>query len=115
MEIGEIQVDQNWQYVGFNNSFTDPIVVANSMSLQGSDPAVIRIRDVDENGFEIRVQEWDYLDDSHVLETVSYLVMERGSYTLKDGTKVEAGGFDTSNVDSFGSVSFNQSFQMCRL
>lgn len=36
--------------------------------------------------------------------------MERGSYTLEDGTKVEAGRFDTDKTGSFGRVSFSQAF-----
>ncbi len=98
LEIGEVQIDHNWQYVELKKSFRDPIVIAKSISLNGNDPAVIRIRHVDEYGFEIRVQEWDYLDGSHAEETVSYLVMESGSYTLDDGTIVEAGMFETDRT-----------------
>jgi hypothetical protein len=111
IQFDEIQIDNNWKRIDFDKSFVDPIVVANSPSLNGNDPAVVRIRNIDSNGFDIRIQEWNYLDETHALETVSYLVMERGSYTLADGTKVEAGRFDTSKVDSFGSVNFNQIFQ----
>jgi hypothetical protein len=111
LEIGKLQIDHNWQYVEFNKSFTDPVVIAKPMSLNGGDPAVIRIRNVDGDGFEIRVQEWDYLDGLHTLETGSYLVMERGSYTLADGTKVEAGRFETDRTKGFETVSFSQSFQ----
>ena len=66
---------------------------------------------LDKNGFEIRVQEWDYLDGTHVKETVTYVVMEPGSYTLEDGTKVEAGMFETDKIKRFEAVSFSQSFQ----
>ena len=111
LEMGEVQIDHKWQYVEFSKSFTDPIVVSKSLSLNGSDPAVIRIGNVDENGFEIRVQEWDYLDGNHAIETVGYLVMERGSYTLADGTKVEADRFETDRTRGFEKVSFSQSFQ----
>jgi hypothetical protein len=111
LEIGEVQINHNWQYVELKKSFRDPIVIAKSISLNGSDPAVIRIRHVDEKGFEIRVQEWDYLDGTHVKEMVSYLVMEPGSYTLEDGTKVEADMFETDKTKGFEAVSFSQSFQ----
>jgi hypothetical protein len=66
---------------------------------------------VDGDGFEIRVQEWDYLDGWHKLEAVSYLVMELGSYTLADETKVEAGRFESNKTKGFEPVSFSQSFQ----
>ncbi len=72
---------------------------------------MIRIRNVDENGFEIRVQEWDYLDGWHKLETVSYLVMELGSYSLEDGTKVEAGRIESNKTKGFETINFSWSFQ----
>jgi hypothetical protein len=111
LEAGEIQLDNNWQYVEFKKTYSDPIVVAKSLSLNDSDPAVIRIQNSGINGFEICVQEWDYLDGPHALESVSYLVMERGTYTLEDGSKVEAGSFKTGRTKGFETVSFTESFQ----
>jgi hypothetical protein len=112
MEVGKLQVDHNWTRVDLQMPFRDPIVIAKSLSLNYSDPAVVRIRNVDSSGFEIRVQEWDYLDGVHKNEEVSFLVMDRGSYTLEDGTRIEAGTFYTSKVGSFGPpVTFNQTFQ----
>ncbi|NOR59358.1 MAG: fibronectin type III domain-containing protein [Methanosarcinales archaeon] len=110
LEIGEVSVDHNWKRVAFNDTFIDPVVVANPLSYNGGDPAVLRIRNVDNTGFDIRVQEWDYLDGIHAEETVGYMVMERGAYTLPDGTMVEAGTFDTDATGSFGWVDFSQTF-----
>ena len=79
----------------------------------GSDPAVVRIESVDQagnvytTGFWIRVQEWDYLGGWHVFEDVGYIVMERGSYTLNNGTVVEAGRFATNKTSFFGWVPFS--------
>ena len=114
MEVGEVSdLTHNWKQVGFSRCFVDPVVVAKPLSYNGSDPALVRLRNVDGRGFEIRVQEWDYLDGQHTLaETVSYMVMERGSHILDDGTQVEAGSFMTNLTSSFGTFSFNQSFQV---
>ena len=111
LEIGEVQIDHNWSRIDLQKSFIDPIVVAKPPSLNDSSPAVVRIRNVDSSGFEIRIQEWDYLDGKHRMETVGYLVMERGSHSLTDGTRLEAGQFETNKTGSFGQVSFNQRFQ----
>jgi hypothetical protein len=111
IETGEISIDHNWVRVTFKKAFTDPIVVANPLSLNGTDPSVVRIRNVDSSGFDIRVQEWDYLDGSHTTETVSFMAMEQGVYTLSGGTLIEAGTFDISKVNSFGAVAFGQTFQ----
>jgi len=110
LEIGEISVDHNWKRIKFNDTFIDPVVVAKPLSYNGGDPAVLRIRNVDSRGFDIRVQEWDYLNGTHATENASYTVMERGSYILENGAKVEAGRFDTDATGSFGWVDFSETF-----
>jgi len=66
--------------------------------MKGGQPALVRIRNIDQEGFEIRIQEWDYLDGWHSPETVSYIVMEKGMYTLDNGIKIEAGSFTGSST-----------------
>jgi hypothetical protein len=111
MVVGEVSVDQNWKHVELGPDFTDPVVVANPPSINGNQPAVVRIRNVTASGFDIRVQEWDYLDDKHKLEDVGYLVMERGSHTLPDGTRIEAGRIVTNSTGAFQAFSFGQPFE----
>jgi hypothetical protein len=109
LETGEVIVDHNWKRVNFSIPFINPTVVAKPLSHNDPDPAVIRIRNVDEKGFDVRIQEWDYLDGRHATETVSYLAVEKGTYTLAQGTQIEAGEFDTSNT-IFKLVTFKQTF-----
>ena len=111
MEVGEVMVDHNWLRVQFQKPYVDPVVVAQSLSLNDDDPAVVRIRNVDLSGFDVRIQEWHYLDGRHARESVGYLVMDRGIYQLADGAIIEAGKFDTNKVGAFGSVNFSQEFQ----
>jgi len=110
IEVGEVIVDDGWTWVKYNQPFEDPIVVAKLMTLNDWDPSVVRIADVQNEGFKVHVQEWEYLDGPHTEEAVSYLVIERGSYQLSDGTRVEAGSFYTSSTRSFDNVVFNQVF-----
>lgn len=109
MEIGELLVNDQWQRVSFQAPFTDPIVVANPLSSDDADPAVVRIYGIDRDGFWIRVQEWDYLDGKHPDETVSYMVMERGRHQLPDGAWVEAGRFANGTV-AFAAKTFSKPF-----
>jgi PKD repeat protein len=109
MAKGEVQVDHTWQRVTFAIPFLNPVVVATPLSQNDAAPAVVRIRNVTPTGFDIRVQEWDYLDGIHAVETVSYLVMERGHHILSNGIQVEADTFDTSRT-SFGTISFQKPF-----
>jgi hypothetical protein len=103
-------VDHEWIRVRFNNSYSDPIVVAGALSINGGDPSIVRIRNIDSTGFDLRVQEWDYRDGWHVEEMVVYMVMERGTYTLADGTRIEASVFESNLTDSFGRVAFERAF-----
>jgi len=111
IEMGEVSVGDVWEQVTLSNTFTDPIVVVKPASSNDTSPAVVQVRGVSAQDFEIRIREWDYVANmdggQHKEEQVSYVVMERGSYILDDGTRVEAGRFDTDVVPS---VRFTQSF-----
>ena len=110
-EIGDLSINHRWVRVDFRESFIDPIVVAKPLSLNGGQPAVIRINNIDATGFDIRIQEWEYLDGYHATETVSYLAMEKGSFTLDNGSQVEAGRFETDGARGFDKLNFLQGFQ----
>jgi hypothetical protein len=110
IEIGEVSIDQNWKQVTLHQPFRDPVVVAKSLSYNEEEPALVRIRHVGPTGFEVRVQEWDYLDGAHAAELVGYVVVERGRFMLDDGAIVEAGGFTTDETSSFGTFVFGQPF-----
>ena len=109
LAFGKVHIDQNWKRVRFDKTYVNPVVVAGPVSHNGEDPVGIRIRHVDTNGFEIRLQEWDYLNDWHTTETVNYLVLEAGSYTLKNGVRIEAANL-TTNATKFKTVAFAQRF-----
>ena len=112
LEAGEITLNGGWQQVKFAKPFSDPVVVANPLNYDAAEPGVIRIRNVSATGFEIRSQAWDYLGGSSIAGKVSYLVMERGSHTLEDGTQVEAGRIDTDLTSRFGQVAFTKAFSV---
>ena len=98
-EAGEvvIDVDDGWVAVNLVNSFVDPVVIAGPPTANDSDPVLVRIRNITAESFEIHLREWDYLDGVHASEKFSYIVMEKGTYTLDDGIKVEAGSFTGSS------------------
>ncbi|MBM9513113.1 PKD domain-containing protein [Desulfogranum marinum] len=97
-EVGSLSINNSWVTVLFENSYNQPIVIAGPPTTNGADPSVVRIRNVNQKGFDIRIQEWDYLDGGHARETVSYLVMEKGTYTVGNGIKMEAGSFNGSKT-----------------
>ncbi|MBM9513983.1 PKD domain-containing protein [Desulfogranum marinum] len=107
IEIGEVVVNSTWKRVELEKSFTDPIIIVGPPSFNDSEPGVLRLRNIDTTGFEIRFTEWDYLDDKHVDEIVSYLVVEKGHHTY-DGTTIEAGSI--RGTTNFTTYNFETSF-----
>jgi hypothetical protein len=88
--VGELQLTPQWQRVEFSETFVDPVVIACAVSTAGSASALIDVRYVEPTGFEIRLQQM-IAGAGTLLSTVAgFLVLERGTYTLSDGTLVEA-------------------------
>lgn len=108
IEAGEVNINQTWVKVLFQNTFSQPIVVAGPPTSNEQEPVLVRIRNIDQKGFEIRLQEWAYQDGTHAAETFSYVVMEKGTHTLDNGTKVEAGTF--TGTTSSQKINFQQSY-----
>jgi len=90
---GTVDVDDQWVSVSLPTSFTDPVVIAGPHSNNGGDASVVRVRNVTSDSFEIRVQEWEYKDGDHAVETISYLVIEAGTHVTDSGVLIEAGTF----------------------
>lgn len=109
-EIGTISINDSWTRVSFAKKYSNPVIVSGPPSYNDYDPAVVRIRNLDNTGFDIRIQEWDYLDGTHGYETVYYMVMEQGSYMLDDGSVVESGTF--TGTSRFTSQTFISKFRV---
>jgi len=110
IEVGEVSINNNWGKVLFQNSFSQPIIVAGPPTSNETEPVLVRIRNIDQTGFEVRLQEWNYQDGNHLPETFSYIVMEQGVYTLDNGAKIEAGSIAGST--SFNKVTLQQSYDL---
>jgi hypothetical protein len=98
--FGKHSADQSslkkWHTVSVNGTFNNPVVVMGPLSSNGPEAAVVRVKDVSRNmkgqtTFKWQIQEWSYLDNKHVKETVSFMVVESGAHQLPDGSWVVAG------------------------
>jgi len=112
-EVGKIVRNQtgdgnDWYTVNLNNSYSNPVVFMKGLSYNGGHPTHLRVRNVTSTSFEWKMEEWDYLDGNHTTETCPYIVVGAGSFTLEDGTRIEAGTFTAST--SWQTVNFSQSF-----
>ena len=82
--------------------------MAQALSRHDTAPTTVRVRNVTPTGFEIHVEEWNYLNSNHAPETVGYVVLERGRHTV-DGVQVEANSVQ-NNWTTFGTVTFMSAF-----
>ena len=112
--IGEAGVVSQSQRQGafYNLSFTseyiNPVLVMPTLSFNGPQPTTLRVRNLESEGAEFQIDEWDYLDGNHVAEDIPYLVVEEGVHKLPDGRTVEAGFIDADA--SFSTVAFTANF-----
>lgn len=115
-ESGQSIIDDNWTTISLTNKYINPVVVANCLSENEVDPAIVQIKNVTPTSFDIKINEWDYLDKVHVNEMVSYLVIE-GSIPLNGDKFCEYGtdslvlGVDivvTDNCDPNVSITYNE-------
>ena len=80
-----------WHTVKLSKTFTEPVVFMQINTFHGRQPAHIRLRNIAANSFQFQIEEWDYLDQKHLLEDVSYVVFEKGKHLLSDGRRIEVG------------------------
>jgi hypothetical protein len=94
-------VTDAWRRVPLAKDFSKPVVVAKPASSRGLDPGVVRVQAAVSNSFQLRFQEWNYLDGPHMAEQVFYLVAETGSHSLA-GLQLKAGRVDTDALARLG-------------
>lgn len=109
LEAGEVAVGSDWAHVSFASRYRNPIVIAGPPRFNNSDPCVVRIRNVNATGFDIRLAEWQYQDGKHPRETISYLALEKGRMQLSDSSQLEAGSF--TGTTTVRSVPFATAFK----
>ena len=103
-QVGSIETGPVWTRVTFPNRFdTIPIVVASSMTTNDLNQSVVRVRNIDITGFDVRIEEYPSQDGEHDLETIGWIAVKPGIWTL-DGKTLIANTTDSVD-DSFKSVS----------
>ena len=113
-EYGRFNLNHQWKTIALDETYDNPVVIVSDPTLNGPDPAAIRLRNIKGNSFQVRLQEPNYKDGNHTNESVSYLVMEAGDWKLADGTRISAGtrnsnrltskGFDSVDITGFESA-----------
>ncbi len=110
LELGEVEINHEWKEVSLPDGFDRPVVIAGVPSYNGAEGGVVRLRKVTSDSFQVRFQEWLYLDGWHTTEDVSYAVFNEGRYQLADGTVIEVGTFSLSETGKWSTQSFGGKF-----
>ena len=82
-------------------TFTDPVVIAQptdgfETSVVNGDATAV-VRNVSTSSFEVQLYRGDSTGGS-IAGDVGYIVVEKGNHTLPDGTQIQAGSVDISNM-----------------
>ncbi|EPX76504.1 CARDB domain-containing protein [Litoreibacter arenae] len=111
-ETGTITLNHTASTVTLQNTYDNPVVIAFIATENGTQPVNVRVTDIGGDQLSLQLQEPNYLDGSHVNETVNYLVVEAGTWVLPDGTLLEAGTLTTNQLSSqgFEDVAFDAEF-----
>jgi hypothetical protein len=83
--------------VPLSNAYVSPVVVCSVRYRQNTLPVVARVSNVTSTSFDVRLQ--NPSDAPVVAETVDYLVVEEGVWTI-DGTRLEAWTYLSTVTDS---------------
>ncbi len=84
-----------WHTVTLEQEYSNPVVLMQMTTYHGRQPSHIRLRNVSGHSFEYQIEEWDYLDQWHLTEKISYVVLEQGVHTLTNGQTIDVGTVDT--------------------
>ena len=97
-EVGTANLNHHRQTIELNRTYNNPVVFAMPLSYNGGDPAIARITDIRQDSFSVYVQEAEYRDGRHTVESFSYLVLEAGTWELADGNLLEVGTIETNGT-----------------
>lgn len=116
-EMGSLSIAQSdantWHKVSLKHNYGNPVLIVSPVSYAGNHPSTVNVRNVTSSGFEVQIDEWDYLDGAHARETIYYVVFEAGRHALGGGGELEA-GIVTRN-SNYSRVNFGKSFSSAPL
>lgn len=108
-EVGVTNVGTGWVTVDFTETLTNASVVIGGIGTNDDTPVTVRVQNITDSSFEMRLEEWEYQDGVHAAEDVSWIAVEAGVHTLESGLTIAAGS-ETAINQSFGNVSFGTDF-----
>jgi hypothetical protein len=91
------EVTETWQKVYFPERYTSPVIITTPIYTEVATPVVTRIRNVNNDSFEVCIQRADAINADPGTYQVNYLVAEEGVYTVDEhGFNMEVFKYDSS-------------------
>ena len=110
VEVNTMSTDHRFTRTDFFQNFTEtPVVLTQSQTRNGSHEIVTRHRNVSTNGTEVRVQEEEGRDGTHTDETVGYIAIEPGVFSI-NGTQFEVDRTTDSVTHNWYQIDFQQTY-----
>lgn len=75
-ETGRVSTDHNGTSITLNHRYHNPVVIFGGVSTNSTHEALIRVKNVSQNSFEVYIEEWEYQNQWHPVEDLTYLVVE---------------------------------------
>lgn len=104
--LGRAAADGADTTVPLGAGFTDPVVILGPPTRHDADPGVLRLSSVSPSGFDVRFQEWSYLDGVHGSEDFSWFAADAGRYGTGWGSIWEVGTADVAGTGAWQRVTF---------
>ncbi|MEB3218554.1 MAG: hypothetical protein VKN72_20280 [Nostocales cyanobacterium 94392] len=98
--------------INLSRNYVNPVVFAQPLSYNGAATATVRLDNITNNSFTVSVQEPNNEDGIHAAENLSFMVLEAGTWELADGTLLEVGTTQSSQLVAQGweTVNFDADF-----
>jgi hypothetical protein len=112
VEAGRFESNKTkgFEPVSFSQSFQEiPVVVTSMLTINESDAVTGRIRNIDTQGFNFRLQEQERNTKKHATETIGYIAWEPSVGTI-DSLTFEINKTSDSVKHNFYTIQFEQNF-----
>lgn len=112
LKFGQVQAGQSWREVTWaqTNEQTVPLVFLGPATNNDPYPGIATLSDTTANGFAYRYRNLHTREGEHGEETLSYLAMVPGRYSMPDGAVWEAGSFDLPLAETWYQLDYLSAF-----